>query len=169
MTEEHTVFHESDLLNFDIDVTSDSGIHEILEIKETGECLYHKAFQKSDVDPQLFASILIALKDLTREIGMFEIEDITMRSLKAERSMVRYYFEQGQGCLSVVSADKKVNKAKTRKYLQKLHKIFVGKHFQKHGDQWDGNVSKFENFGEDVDQTLKEHMIPPVPAFTFKF
>jgi len=144
-----------------------SGIYEILEIKDTGECLFHKAFQKSEVDPQIFSGILIAVKDLAREIGLLEIEDITMRSLKDERSKIRYFFEPGFGCLGVVAADKKINKTKIRKILEDLHKIFLGKHFQK--IEWSGNISPFEKFDQDVDYLLKERKIPPVPAISFDF
>lgn len=144
-----------------------SGIYEILEIKDTGECLFHKAFQKSEVDPQIFSGILIAVKDLAREIGLLEIEDITMRSLKDERSKIRYFFEPGFGCLGVVAADKKVNKTKVRKILEDLHKIFQGKHYQK--IEWNGNVSLFEIFDQDVEFLLKERKIPPVPAISIEF
>lgn len=148
---------------------SKSGIYEILEIKNTGECLYHKAFRESEVDPQLFSGILIAVKDLAREIGLLEIEDISMRSLKKEKAKLRYFFEPGTGCLTVVSADRKVNKAEIREYLLKLHKIFLGKHFQRVIDNWNGNISIFEKFDIDIENIFKEGKIPPIPIVTLDF
>ncbi|MFQ6123260.1 MAG: hypothetical protein ACE5R6_01455 [Candidatus Heimdallarchaeota archaeon] len=146
-----------------------TGIYEILEIKDTGECLYHKAFRESEVDPQLFSGILVAVKDLAREIGMLEIEDISMRSLKKEKAKLRYFFEPGPGCLTVISADRNVNKAEIREYLLKLHKIFLGKHFQRVIDNWNGNISIFEKFDIDIENILKESKIPPIPIVTLDF
>ena len=167
MSEEETDFHNHELIEIQATEPHESGIYEVLEIKDTGECLFHKAFQASEVDPQIFSGILIAVKDLAREIGLLEIEDITMRSLKDERSKIRYFFEPGLGCLGVVAADKNVNKTKVRKILQDLHKIFLGKHFQKIA--WSGNISLFEKFDQDVEFLLTERKIPPVPAISFDF
>ena len=167
MSEEETEQYNRETRIIKAKVPQKSGIYEILEIKDTGECLYHKAFQKSEVDPQIFSGILIAVKDLAREIGLLEIEDITMRSLKDERSKIRYFFEPGFGCLGVVAADKKVNKVKVRNLLLALHKIFIGKHYQK--VEWSGNVSLFEIFEQDVKNLLKEKKIPPVPAVAIDF
>jgi len=165
---------ESDLAN-DVDYETKaikpakSGIYEILEIKDTGECLYHKAFRESKIDPQLFSGILIAVKDLAREIGLLEIEDISMRSLKKEKAKLRYFFEPGPGCLTVISADRKVNKVEIREYLLKLHKIFLGKHFLRIIDKWNGNISIFEKFDIDIENLFKEGKIPPVPVVTLDF
>ncbi|MFX0204546.1 MAG: hypothetical protein ACFFDT_01060 [Candidatus Hodarchaeota archaeon] len=165
---------ESDFANNDLNDTkaikpAKAGIYEILQIKDTGECLYHKAFRDSEIDPQLFSGILIAVKDLAREIGLLEIEDISMRSLKKEKAKVRYFFEPGPGCLTVISADREVNKAEIREYLIKFHKIFLGKHFQRIIDNWNGNISIFEKFDIDIENLFNEGKIPPIPLVALDF
>ena len=69
MSEEETPVYDPKLPEITTIEPHTSGIYEILEIKDTGECLFHKAFQKSEVDPQIFSGILIAVKDLAREIA----------------------------------------------------------------------------------------------------
>ena len=169
MSEEEKDFDNHELIESKAPIPTTSEIYEVLEIKDTGECLFHKAFRESDVDPQLFSGILIAVKDLAREIGLLEIEDITMRSLKEEKSKLRYYFEPGFGCLTVLSADREASKVQIRKLLRKLHKVFLGKYFLKIRDMWDGNISIFEKFDRDVENLLTEAKIPPVPVVTIDF
>ncbi len=169
MPEEDSEFANNELNETKAIKPSKTGIYEILEIKNTGECLYHKAFRESEVDPQLFSGILIAVKDLAREIGLLEIEDISMRSLKKEKDKLRYFFEPGPGCLTVVSADRNVNKVEIREYLLKLHKIFLGKYFQRIIENWNGNISIFEKFDIDIENIFKEGKIPPIPVVTLDF
>jgi hypothetical protein len=115
-------------------------------MSESGVVVYHRVFNES-IDEQLFGALMSALNSFAEELAKgglssFELSNKRFTILKRDK----FHF--------VATSDKKV---KNKKLAQELQ-LISDKFFELYClvlDNWDGEISLFENFGKEIEDSLE--------------
>ncbi|MHA1132003.1 MAG: hypothetical protein ACTSQQ_14480, partial [Candidatus Helarchaeota archaeon] len=112
--------------------------------------LFEKSFESSQIDPDLFSSLLSAIRNFSSAIHMGELTSFTTQNKTilvslTEETMVALMLKLNE------SIDEWQGKA-----------FEIGRHFNKKYDLsvFNGNRSQFLSFNESIDTILKQKMDP---------
>ena len=121
-------------------------IHSLWILNNNGICIFQLNCGCFEIDPQLFSGLLSALSSFTRETIKREINTILIEDVK-------FIFEKSNNLYFVLCADKKDNNILLHKRLIRVQIHFLNK-YKDVLSNWNGEVSKFEPFGEKVDKIV---------------
>ena len=124
----------------------------ILE-KNAGRCIFNRPFSKSMIDPDLITTVLNVLYHISIELSGKGIENIEMAGF-------RWYFVTEKNLIFIIMAHKNANLSTLKKksniikneFFSKFKELKKKNYFKK----WNGNVSGFDAFHENIDALLSD-------------
>ena len=128
-------------------------IRDLWILLESGAVLFDRLYEKK-VNPNLFGAMMSALNSYVKLIA----DDEGMLSFQLNESNVTV-FKKGH-VLFIANTKKKEKEKKVVKDVKKIKKIFFETYSEEFsGDyltEWDGEISKFSDFGEEIIDFLKD-------------
>lgn len=123
-------------------------IHNLYIIKRNGICIFHKKYGSLEEDPQSIAGLLTALSMFSNSIIGEEIKFIATNNFK-------FYFKADDKCIFVTFNDNADPNENIQQKLENVRNLFYQK-FPKIEQQYkSGNIKCFENFEEDLENSIK--------------
>jgi len=125
--------------------------------------MFNRKYGTIELNPDLMAGFLTAIKEFSREIhtGTDQKEKDTVREIEMETFNVVYEFRSSDGIMSVVAHDKKDDPRIVRGALGIILNGFLKK-YKAEIKNWVGDITKFEQFGEVMDDVLKRGKVAEV-------
>jgi len=138
-------------------------IHSVYMIDSSGRLMFNRKYGTIELNPDLMAGFLTAIKEFSREIhtGRGQKEKDTVREIEMETFNVVYEFRSSDGIMSVVAHDKKDDPRIVRGVLGIILDGFLKKYKVEIKD-WVGDVTQFAEFAEVMDDVLKGGKIAEV-------
>jgi len=131
-------------------------IHNLYIIKRNGICIFHKKYGSLEEDPQSIAGLLTALSMFSNSIIGEEIDIVATNNFK-------FYFKADDKCIFVSFNDIADSNEDIQQKLENIRKLFYQKFPKLEQQCKSGNISRYENFGEDL-----ENIIPTVSQKSIK-
>jgi hypothetical protein len=122
-------------------------LQDIWILSESGIVLYSRVFNPK-VNEQLFGALMTALNSFATELAKGGLSNF-------ELSSIRFTILKDKGFLFVANSNKKVKEKRVQDEL----KIIAEKFFDKYSDilaSWDSDVSVFENFNDEIEDSLED-------------
>ncbi|MHA1991988.1 MAG: hypothetical protein ACW98A_13540 [Candidatus Hodarchaeales archaeon] len=123
-------------------------IQDIWIISEAGVVLYHRVFDKK-VDEQLFGALMSALNTFAEQISTgglssFELED------------KKYIMMKQNGISFIVNSSTKTKEKKIKEQMRSIATKFSNKYPKEFFNNWDSDISIFEDFENQIKDSLQE-------------
>jgi hypothetical protein len=122
-------------------------IQDVWIIKDNGIVLFSRVFHEK-VQDQLFGALMSALSSFADEIS-----DHGLSSLELNNK--RFTLQKKEGLLFICNSSKKVKEKKVKQELHKLGETFL-KRYPKASSDEDGDISKYEDFKEEIEDILED-------------
>lgn len=125
--------------------------------------MFNRKYGSIELNPDLMAGFLTAIKEFSREIrtGGSQKEKDTVKEIEMETYNVVYEFRSNDGIMSVVAHDKKDDPRIVRGVLSIVVNAFL-KQYKSEIKNWKGDISKFAEFCEVIDDVLKKGKVAEV-------
>jgi hypothetical protein len=138
-------------------------IHSVYVIDGSGRLMFNRKYGTIELNPDLMAGFLTAIKEFSHEIhsGGDQKEKDAVREIEMETFNVVYEFRSSDGVMSVVAHDKKDDPRIVRGAVGIILNGFLKK-YKSELKNWSGDVTKFAEFGEAVDDVLKAGKVAEV-------
>lgn len=115
----------------------------------SGEPLFHRVYDKNQVDESLFSGFLGAVYNFAREIGHGDIQTMEMGDVKV-------VCEVSNNLIFVVVVDRDDDEQEIKNFLSSASKSFINS-FGKELEEWRGNVTVFRPFGKELDRIAQNY------------
>ncbi len=122
-------------------------IHSVYVMRKTGENLYTKRYEESNIDDNLISGFLSALQNFVAEVSSGDV----IRTIKTGN--VKFIYNILQDIIVVVVADKEEDEKKIEEKVEKISEVFYNK-FKTELENWTGDVSAFKKFDEDLEDII---------------
>lgn len=133
-------------------------MEELWIINSDGLCFFHKSVgednkqeevkKKIQIEEQLFSGLLSGILSFTSEVTSDSIEKIEMKEGK-------FLFFTKKNLIFIIKSKLNTSDNKIKKKIDQLKELFIEK-FEKELDEFDGNISSFQIFEKDLDDTFKK-------------
>ena len=123
-------------------------LQDIWILTEAGIVIYHRVFDEK-VDDQLFGGLMTALNSFAEELvkeglSNFELQD------------KRYTLLRRRSYLFIANSSKKVKEKKVMVELNLIADRFFRLYPEEFLRNWDGDVTLFQNFEKEIEDSLEE-------------
>lgn len=115
-------------------------------ITEGGIVVYDRVYDEA-VDPQLFGALMSAVNHFAEEIANSGLSNL-------ELSARRFTIKKRENALFIATSDKKLKPKKVMQELDGIMDKFFIIYSKDLLDNWDGDISMFENFNEEIEESL---------------
>lgn len=127
-------------------------IQDLWILTEGGIVIFKRVFD-ANVNAQLFGGLMSALHSFAQELASggltnFELSDVRFTILKS--------IAQAKSFLFIANSSKKIKEKKVQEELKKISDRFFEKYPDIDWDNWDGGIDIFENFEDNISDTLED-------------
>ena len=123
-------------------------LQDLWVLQESGVVVYRRVFNES-VNAQLFGGLMSALHAFAQELSSGGLTNF-------ELSSIRFTILKSNGFLFVANAAKKVKEKRVQEELTKVSaKFFTQYPADWFKNDWDGDISYFEGFEEEIGDALQ--------------
>ncbi|WEU40001.1 MAG: ADP-ribosylation factor-like protein [Candidatus Odinarchaeum yellowstonii] len=116
-------------------------------MRKTGENVYTKKYEESNIDDNLISGFLSALQNFVAEVSSGDV----IRTIKTGN--VKFIYNLLHDIIVVVVADKDEDEKKIQEKVEKISETFYSK-FKNELENWTGDVSGFKKFDEDLEDII---------------
>ncbi|MFX1531973.1 MAG: hypothetical protein ACFFBC_12725 [Promethearchaeota archaeon] len=123
-------------------------IQDIWIINEAGAVLYHRVFDKK-VDEQLFGALMSALNMFAEQISAGGLSSFELKDKK-------FIMTKQHGISFIVNSEKKAKDKKVKVELKNIVEKFFNLYPKETFDNWDNDISVFEDFEKYIEGSLQD-------------
>lgn len=123
-------------------------IQDIWIISEAGAVLYHRVFDKK-VDEQLFGALMSALNMFAEQISAGGLSSFELKDKK-------FIMTKQHGISFIVNSEKKAKEKKVKVELKNIVEKFFNLYPKETFDNWDNDISVFEDFEKYIEGSLQD-------------
>lgn len=123
-------------------------LQDVWILSKGGIVLYHRVYDDK-VDDQLFGSLMSALNTFAEEITNNGLSNFELQNK-------RFTLLKSKGLLFIANSSKKVKEKKVIEELQNIVETFFELYPDEILNNWDGDISTFSNFEEEIEDSLEE-------------
>ncbi|MFX1346235.1 MAG: hypothetical protein ACFFAI_14075 [Promethearchaeota archaeon] len=123
-------------------------IQDIWIINEAGAVLYHRVFDKK-VDEQLFGALMSALNMFAEQISAGGLSSFELKDKK-------FIMTKQHGISFIVNSEKKAKDKKVKVELKNIVEKFFNLYPKEIFDNWDNDISVFEDFEKYIEGSLQD-------------
>ena len=116
--------------------------------KEDGIVLFSRVFHKQ-VEDQLFGALMSALHSFAEQLSEDGLTNF-------ELSQKKFTLLKKRGLLFICNTDNKVKDKKVSEELENVSEKFLACYPESTSDDWDGDVSCFQEFGDQIQSALED-------------
>ncbi len=121
-------------------------IHHVYIIKRSGECLFSKSYGAKLLDEGLISGFLSALQSFVTEVSGEVIKIIRTGNIK-------FIYGVARDLIFVLATSEDEDEELTQQKITTLKEEFIKK-FEKEIDSWNGDVSVFTSFSDEIDKII---------------
>lgn len=122
-------------------------IHSVYVMRKTGESIYTKKYEQSNIDDNLISGFLSALQNFVAEVSSGDV----IRTIKTGN--VKFIYNILQDIIVVVAVDKEEDEKRIQEKVEKISEVFYNK-FKTELENWTGDVTVFKKFDEDLEDII---------------
>lgn len=123
-------------------------LHNVWILLKSGICIFHKEYRSIHLDENLVSGFLSATSSFVSKLGEEKIESITMGKKK-------FVCTGSNDLIFSICVDKDDEDQDAFEKLWEIKITFLRKYLEK-VKSWDGDVSVYRSFGEDLDKLVFE-------------
>jgi hypothetical protein len=123
-------------------------IQDVWILSEGGIVLYHRIFDEK-VDDQLFGGLMSALNSFAEELASEGLSNFQLR----EKT---YTLTKRKGFLFIVNSAKNIKEKKVKEELEVIVERFFQAYPEEILNSWEGDVSIFSDFEQEIENSLEE-------------
>ncbi len=132
-------------------------LQDIWIMNEGGTVIFDRVFDEK-VDPQLFGALMTALNTFAEEISEGGLSNF-------ELSNVRFTILKKESLLFITNSDSKVKSKKVQQELMLVVDKFFKLYPQKIFTEWDGDITIFAKFKNEIEDSLDDPVKKMQKAF----